>query len=71
MEAGIALADHYAAEALRLFGSSRISVDLRLAQRLLDWLLGTWNEENTSLPDIYQRGLNAMLASALVVENRR
>jgi hypothetical protein len=44
MQAGIALAEHYAVEALRLFGRSRVHVDLRVAQRLLDWLLGTWSE---------------------------
>lgn len=60
MGAGIALAEHYAAEALRLFGASRINGDLRLAQKLLDWLLGTWGEPAISLPDIYQRSLNAI-----------
>jgi hypothetical protein len=60
LEAGIALAEHYAAEALRLFGSSRSNADLRLAQRLLEWLLGTWDEPAISLPDIYQRSLNAI-----------
>lgn len=60
MEAGIALAEHYAAEALRLFGASRVSSDLRLGQRLLDWLQNQWSEPNISLPDIYQRGLNAV-----------
>ena len=60
MEAGITLAEHYAAEALRLFGSSRINANLLLAQRLLDWLLGTWDEPAISLPDIYQRSLNAI-----------
>ncbi len=58
--AGIALAEHYAAEAQRLFGASRISVDLRLAQQLLDWLLFQWTEPAISLPDIYQRSLNAI-----------
>ena len=60
IEAGIALAEHYAAEALRLFGSSHANADLRLSQRLLDWLLGTWDEPAISLPDIYQRSLNAI-----------
>lgn len=60
MRAGIVLAEHYAAEALRLFGASRINADLRLAQKLLDWLLGTWDEPAISLPDIYQRSLNAI-----------
>ena len=31
-----------------------------LAQKLLDWLLGTWSEPAISLPDIYQRSLNAI-----------
>jgi hypothetical protein len=57
---GFALAEHYAAEALRLLGTSRISVDLRLAQKLLDWLLYQWTEPAISLPDIYQRSLNAI-----------
>jgi hypothetical protein len=60
IEAGIALAEHYAAEALRLFGASRISADLRLAQKLLDWLLYQWTEPAISLPDIYQRSLNTI-----------
>jgi Protein of unknown function (DUF3987) len=60
IEAGIALAEHYAAEALRLFGASRISTDLRLAHKLLDWLLYQWTEPGISLPDIYQRSLNAI-----------
>jgi hypothetical protein len=60
MERGIALAEHYACEASRLFGASRVRADLHLAQRLLDWLLTTWREPSVSLPDIYQRGLNAI-----------
>jgi hypothetical protein len=60
MEAGIALADHYAAEALRLFGMSKINPDLRLAQKLLVWLQTKWPESCVSLPDIYQRSLNAI-----------
>jgi hypothetical protein len=60
MRAGIALAEHHAAEALRLLGASRVNSDLRLAQRLLDWLLGAWSAPAISLPDIYQRSLNAI-----------
>jgi hypothetical protein len=60
MRAGSALAEHYATEALRLFGASRVNSELRLAQRLLDWLLGTWSEPAISLPDIHQRSLNAI-----------
>jgi hypothetical protein len=60
MEAGIALAEHYVAEALRLFGASRISGDLREAEQLRQWLLTSWREPVVSLPDIYQRGPNAI-----------
>jgi hypothetical protein len=60
MEAGIRLAEHYAVEALRLFDASRIHPAVLLAQRLETWLLIQWDEPNISLPDIYQRGLNAI-----------
>jgi len=60
IKAGIALSEHYVFEALRLFGGSRINDDLRLAQRLLNWLLNQWPEPTISLPDIYQRSLSAI-----------
>jgi hypothetical protein len=60
MTNGIALAEYFAAEAMRLFGASRVNPDLLLAQRLLNWLWLQWKEPNVSLPDIYQRGLNAI-----------
>ena len=60
IQAGIGLAEHYAAEALRLFGAGRMNADLLLAQRLLLWLLHHWKEPAISLPDIYQRSLNAI-----------
>jgi hypothetical protein len=60
IQAGIRLAEHYAAEALRLFGAGRMNAELLLAQRLLDWLLRQWPESVISLPDIYQRSLNAI-----------
>jgi len=53
---GIILAEHYAAEALRLNEGARIRAKLRQAQQLLDWLHDEWMEEYVSLPDIYQRG---------------
>ena len=67
MDAGIAIAEHYAAEALRLFGSARIGADLRLAQKLLNWLLVVWGEPCISLPDIYQKGPNAIRDKATAV----
>ena len=60
MRSGAALADHYAAEALRLFGANKVNADLKLAQRLLDHLHTNWTEPAVSLPDIYQRTLNAI-----------
>jgi Protein of unknown function (DUF3987) len=60
LEAGIVLAEHYATEALRLCEGSRMNRDLHLAQRLLNWLRHNWSEWAVSLPDIYQRGLNAI-----------
>ena len=59
MAAGIALAQHYAAEALRLFEGSRISVELQLAQKLLDWLIGR-NQPLIALRDMYLFGPNAI-----------
>jgi hypothetical protein len=60
MARGISLVQHYAAEALRLFGASQISTDLRDAQQLLKWLRTTWNAPLVSLPDIYQLGPNSI-----------
>ena len=60
MAFGIELAEHYGAEALRLFAAGRVGDDLRLAQRLLDWLQTGLQEPLVSLPDIYQRGPNAI-----------
>ncbi len=56
MQASIELAQHYAAEAMRLFSAGRVSADLREAEHLRVWLLTTWSEPHISLPDIYQRG---------------
>lgn len=60
MARGISLVQHYAAEALRLFGASQIDGDLRDAQQLLKWLRTTWTEPVVSLPDIYQLGPNSI-----------
>ena len=59
MQAGIALATHYANEMLRLQGGASIAPELRLAQRLLLW----WRElpnPTAHLAFIYQRGPAAM-----------
>jgi hypothetical protein len=56
MERGIALAEHYASEALRLHGAAQIHPAIRSAERLLAWLQDVWNEPLISLVDVYQRG---------------
>ena len=68
MDAGITLAQHYLAEALRMFEGGRISGDLLLAQKLLGWLKGPWNESTISLPDIYQNGPNAIRDKATALK---
>ncbi|MBL6079698.1 DUF3987 domain-containing protein [Belnapia sp. T18] len=59
MACGITLAQHYAAEMLRLQGASTVSTDLRLAARLLEW----WQARpgfRCHLAEIYQRGPSAV-----------
>ncbi len=58
LAAGIKLAEHYAGEALRLFHAGRSDLDLLLAQRTLDWLLGRWSEDHVGLSDLYRLGPN-------------
>lgn len=58
LAAAIELANHYAAEGLRLHEGAQVGGDLRRAQRLLAWLDTSWNEPAISLPDIYQLGPN-------------
>jgi hypothetical protein len=56
---GIALAQHHAAELLRLQGAATISPDLRLAQRLLAW----WQAQPGGachLAQVYQHGPGAV-----------
>lgn len=60
LDAGIALASYYAEEARRLHGLGYVDPDMVLAERLLGWLHVNWANEQVSLPDIYQRGLNAI-----------
>ena len=55
-ENGIVLGEFYAGEALRLNEGALVRIQLHRAQQLLDWLRDEWEEENVSLPDIYQRG---------------
>lgn len=63
MIGGIALAQHYGAEMMRLAGAASIAPDLRLAARLLAW----WQEQRGKplhLAAIYQHGPNALRDAA-------
>jgi hypothetical protein len=56
MGGGIALAEFYLSEALRIRLAARANADLLLAEKLLTWLQRTWTDPLISLPEIYQRG---------------
>jgi Protein of unknown function (DUF3987) len=57
LEAGILLAEHYAAEARRLHDAGQPDPELELAQRVLDWLVGEWSGRPLiSVPDLYTFG---------------
>jgi hypothetical protein len=58
IDAGIELAQHYAAEALRLFHGAGVRPEIARAEKLLAWLRGGWLEALVSLPDVYQLGPN-------------
>jgi hypothetical protein len=60
IESGIALAEHYAAEALRLFAASQADAVLVQAQALSRWLLTHWDHAVVGLPDIYRLGPNSV-----------
>jgi hypothetical protein len=57
LEAGILLAEHYAAEARRLHEAGQSDPKLDLAQRVLDWLASDWpGRPLISVPDLYTFG---------------
>ena len=57
LEAGILLAEHYAAEARRLHETGHNDPELDLAQRVLEWLTGDWpGTPLISVPDLYTFG---------------
>jgi Protein of unknown function (DUF3987) len=57
LEAGILLAEHYAAEARRLQDAGRNDPELDLAQRVLEWLAVEWSGRPLiSVPDLYTYG---------------
>lgn len=60
LHAGIMLATYYVQEAKRLYDVGYVDPDILLAERLLRWLQDSWQKDLVSLPDIYQRSLNAI-----------
>ncbi|MCB9980755.1 MAG: DUF3987 domain-containing protein [Rhodospirillales bacterium] len=69
MENGIKLAEHYMAEAIRLFSAQRVRTQLRIAEDALKWMREEWGHDVISLPDLYQLGPNRIRdkTSALTV----
>jgi hypothetical protein len=61
---GIAVARHYAGVALRVHGISRMNVDLRDAEALLDWAQLNADNKLISLPDVVQKGPNHIRETA-------
>lgn len=59
MERGLELARFYASEALRLFDAGSISIPVRRAEALLEWLHKSWTRPAIGLRRIYQHGPNA------------
>lgn len=55
-ERAVVLAEYYAHEALRLFGTGCASPELQRAEALRKWLLTRWDEPLIGLAAIYQKG---------------
>ena len=68
LKMSIKLGEYYAQEALRLFSEGIINPDILLAEKFIDWLENNWKEENISLPDIYQRSLNAINTKSIALK---
>jgi len=63
MACGIALAQHYAAEMLRLKGGAAITPELKQARLLLEWWQGR-PDPRAHLAEIYQFGPNSLRSAA-------
>lgn len=60
MASGINLAQHYAGEALRLWGASRLPDNIRIANTVLEWARQHSPDGIFSLVDTYQLGPNSV-----------
>jgi len=67
IDAGIALAQHYALEALRLFDAGSARSEILRAEQLLEWLINR-NRDLIALPDIYQYGPNTFRDAKTALE---
>jgi len=65
LDRGILIAQFHIAEAARLFEAQQISPDLFKAITLRDWIRDKWKGDIISLPDIYQKGPNAIREKAV------
>ncbi len=54
LASAIRLAAHYASEALRVYGASKVPAEVELAQRVLHWLQNHWKQPLVSLANIYK-----------------
>ena len=63
---GIEIAQHYAAEALRLSGAASITVELASAQQLLNWLHSKWTEEFIAIKPLVESGPNSLRDTKII-----
>ena len=68
LTSSILLMEYYVGEALRLHEQGYVDPEIQLADKLLSWLHKNWQHLLVSLPDIYQRGLNAILDKKTAIQ---
>ena len=61
---GIALAEYYASEALRLHGAARIGVELKEAEKLRQWLAAKWDQPHVTVQFLQRYGPGSMREKA-------
>ena len=66
MQNGIALADWYLSEAVRLRDAATVSLETTQAEMLRGWLVSTWAEPFVSVRAIVNRGPNSLRETKLV-----
>jgi hypothetical protein len=61
---GIALAEYYASEALRLHDATRIGVELKEAEKLRQWLAAKWDQPHVTVQSLQRYGPGSMREKA-------